>query len=297
MPEANKPRPAPRPVSHRLTRVARPLQKLVTGHVSRTVLLTVLLPLSVVSLFGSLTAAASCFPNGYDWGVRAISHLSSPVKNPQGFLLPALGIMAAMLLALPFAGYVARRLPPGTLRLARLSGLAFASGFVLMLLAMASQLAQPLIGLRWLHELLAGVGAACFILGLLCCCLCALEDRRRCSRGERSLPAPLALFWVSFALPPLCFLVALGALTLLGDHAGQTWAKEFRHSFRHTMLWHLAFWEWIGTVAAFAFLTGSVLLLPASAQTSVSMNMNTKRGRPGASAANPAFIWQQPVEL
>ena len=50
---------------------------------------------------------------------------------------------------------------------------------------------------------------------------------------------------------------------LLGHQAGQVWAEDLRQSFRHTPLWQLAFWEWIGTGLTYVFLALSVQLLPA----------------------------------
>jgi hypothetical protein len=264
MPEENKPRTARKPGFHRLALAARSIQNNFTGHVSKTVLLTRLLPLSVASFFGTLIVAALVIPTGYDWRVRVISKLTSPRDNPECWWLPSLGIMAAMLLALPFAGYVGQRLHATTPRLARSAGLAFAFGFVLLLLAVVAQLAQPVIGLRRLHQVLAGASAGGFILGMLCCCLCAVKDRLRQSGKQRSLPASLAFFWVSLTLLPIGAGAGIGILMLLGHIAGQTWAEDLRQSFRPTLLWHLAFWEWIGVVVAFAFLLGSVLLLPVS---------------------------------
>jgi H+/Cl- antiporter ClcA len=71
---------------------------------------------------------------------------------------------------------------------------------------------------------------------------------------------------MSLTLLPTALLAIIGTLVLLGKHAGQTWAEEFRQSFRHTPLSQLAFWEWIGVVLAFAFVIGSVLLLPSRAE-------------------------------
>jgi hypothetical protein len=67
---------------------------------------------------------------------------------------------------------------------------------------------------------------------------------------------------------PIICLASIGALTLLGHQGGQMWAENLRQSFRHTPLWQLAFWEWIGALVAFAFLIGSVLLLPVSCEES-----------------------------
>ncbi len=137
----------------------RSMQRYFAGHVTRTLLLTVLLPLSFASLFGALIVAARLYPATFDWRVGVISKLTSPYENPPGCWLAVFGIMAAMLLILPFAGYVAQRLRAIAPRLAGSTGTAFASGFVLMFLCVALQLAQPVIGLRWLHGLRGAASA------------------------------------------------------------------------------------------------------------------------------------------
>ena len=253
-------------MSDQLICMTRLIQNNFAGHVSKTVLLNALLPFSFASLFGSLIAAARFFPAGYDWRVLVISKLTSPHDNPQGCWLPAVGIMVALLLAFPFAGYVAQRLHGIAPRLGRSAGLAFAFGFVLMFLSVAVQLAQPVIGLRWLHEFLARAAAGTFVAGMLCCCACALKDRVRCFGGQGLLPANLALCWLSLTLLPIGCAVGIGSLMLLGHPAGLAWAEDFRQSFRHTVFWQLAFWEWIGAGVAFGFLAGSVLLLPDSCE-------------------------------
>lgn len=254
----------PRPGSAPLTIVARALKSKFTGRVSKRALATRWLPLSAASFFGTLIAAGLVFPPGYDWRVRVMSNLTSPRHNPEGYWLPALGIMAAMMLALPFAGYVARRLQSITPRLAWSAGLAFASGFGLLWFAVVAQFAEPVIGLRSLHQLLAGAAGLFFVVGMICCCACVLRDRLRFFGGQTALPGALAAYWLSLTLVPASCMAGIGILMLLGHQAGVVWAEDFRQSFRHTMLWQLAFWEWIGAIVAFAFLTGSALLLPAA---------------------------------
>ena len=244
--------------------VSSALQKHFAGHVSKSTLLIWLLPLSAASFFGTLSAAALFYPAGYNWRVHAISQLTSLSDNPQICWLPSLGIMLAMLLLLPFAGYVAQRLHGITPRLARSVGLAFPFGFVGFVGAMAAQLAQPVIGLEWLHEFLARVSAGCLIVGVFCCCGSAIKDWLSRSGDQGSLPGSLVIFWVSLSLLPAVCLASIGALVLLGQQAGLVWVEDLRYSFRPTVLWHLAFWEWAGTVMAYIFLIGSVLLLPAS---------------------------------
>ena len=244
----------------------RAFQKHITGDVSRTVLRTRLLPLSFACLVGALGLAAGLFPTSYDWRLHVISALTSPDENPRGYWPASLGIMAAMLVILPFAGYVARRLPAGAPRLVRSAGGGLALGFLLMASAMAAQLAEAFIGLRWLHASLAGAGALSFIAGMFCCSACALQERRQRPGGARSLSGALVCSWLSLASVPVACLAGIGALVLLGQKAGVVWAEDLRQSFRHTPLWQLAFWEWIGTGLTYVFIALSVQLLPASCE-------------------------------
>jgi hypothetical protein len=232
------------------------------SEVSREVLLRGFLPVSFISLFGTLIAAAFFFPKRYVWHTSSISTLTSPSDNPGGCWLPAVGIIAAMLLALPFAGYLRQGLRNTMPRLARCAGLAFAFGFVLMAVSMIAQGAQQFVSFQWMHWVLATTAAVFFFLGMLCCVTCAVADQVPYFGGRRTLPKALVCWWGLLTGTPVLILVALGLLKLLGQFGGQVWAEEFRQSFRQTIFWHLAFWEWLGAALAFAFLTGTVLLLP-----------------------------------
>jgi len=91
-----------------------------TGHVSRTALLTALL-VGFASFFSSLIIGILLYPGPFDWRKRVLSRAISPDHNPEAYWIPALGIAAAALLFLPFAGYVARRLHGITPQVARWS--------------------------------------------------------------------------------------------------------------------------------------------------------------------------------
>jgi hypothetical protein len=239
------------------------IQNLFTGRVSKNTLLTLLLPLSFVSCFGTLIAAAFLFPIPYHWSVRAISNLTSPHDNPDFHWIPSVGIAGSALLALPFAGYLEKCLRSIAPRIARMAGVAFGIGFALFWLngIVVPQEAHPSSGIGWIHEFVARCSAAAVILGMFCCCGCALKDRLPLFGGQRALCPALAFCWTSFTLLPLGCLAITGTV-LLGHRAGQDWAEATREWFRHTMMWHLAFWEWVGVVLFFAFMAISVLLLP-----------------------------------
>ena len=241
-----------------LSRLARTIQNATLGRVSKSSLLTRFLPLSFVTFFGAMFLAASAFPTHYDWQKTVISKLSSPLHNPDGSLLAAFGVMAATALVVPFAGYVARHLGAVWPRLGKWAGISFGLGFALMFLSMV---VQSSITFPRLHETLARAAAAVLGAGMICCFICGVKDRC-CFGGKESLPPSLAYWWGLVTVFPIGCLAILGIIFLLGQHGGQAWAEDFRQSFRHTPLWHLAFWEWIGASVAFIFLTSSAALLP-----------------------------------
>jgi hypothetical protein len=239
----------------------RLIQRFFSGQVSKTALLTIL-PLSFASFYCTVIAAAICFPERYDWRVRVISNLTSPRDNPELYWLPSLGIVVMALLLFPFAGYVERRLHAIKPRAARSAGVAFAFSFGVLLLAVVAQLAQPLTGMGWLHEFLARAAAAAFGVGMFCCSACAVKDRLRLFGGQRLLCNALTFSWASLTLLPVVCLAIVGVLVLLGHKADVAWAENLRQSFRNTLFWHLAFWEWAGVLGVTAFLTVSALWLP-----------------------------------
>jgi hypothetical protein len=244
--------------------MTRRIQQIFAGHVSKMVLLTVLLPLSIASFFGTVIAAAYYFPVPYHWSTRTISNLTSPRDNPGAYWLPCLGLAASAVLALPFAGYVERRLRGIMPRLARVTGATFALAFVLLLFTgiIVQQWVLPVFGWHRMHEFFARGSAGAFSLGMLCCCACAVVDRSRGLGGQQSLGTSLSYYWGWVTLVPVGGVAIIGTLQFLGHQVDQAWAEQAREFFRHTAMWHLAFWEWIGSVMFFAFMVITVLLLP-----------------------------------
>jgi hypothetical protein len=142
--------------------------------------------------------------------------------------------------------------------------MAFAFAFVLLLLAdiAVTQQVRPLFGWDGMHEFLARDAALAFCIGMFCCCVCAFRDRFRVFGGQRSLGMALSYYWGWATLLPVGCAAIVGVLAFLDDQENQAWAQQARETFKHTMMWHLAFWEWMGSVMSFMFMVVTVLLLP-----------------------------------
>jgi hypothetical protein len=259
--------------AHRSVPLVACLARFCTGNVSRASLLFCLLPLSVASLAGTFVFGIYLFPGHYDWRTQVMSHVISPVHNPHAYWLPALGIAAASLLCLPLAGYIGSRLGPIMPRLAGSVRVTLGIGLILL-----ATTAIPLPGMGRLHETLARAGAAAIVIGLLCCSACALKDRFHSLGGRRLLGRKLALCWISLAVLPLAVAAGSGIL-LLGRNAHLHWAVAISQAVRPTVLWQLAFWEWLGVALLFGFCFLSVGWLPAQVHSAIPELQPTRRPR------------------
>ena len=215
-----------------------------------------LLALIFLSFFGMLGVSAAMFPQNYDWRYRVISNLLSPRDNPNYYWLPACGMSLAALLVLPLAGYLRRHLEIASPRAALLSSGAFVAGIVALICAclVVPQHAHAVLGIRRLHEFFGRCSAAFMATGMLSGCWCAWKGCKR------------RLFWTwSLAtLVPLAGLFCSECLLLL-TRLEPSWAMPIRGALRHSVFWHLGFWEWTGAAAVFVFLCAAVFLMPSHA--------------------------------
>lgn len=218
----------------------------------------VFLTLIFFSFFGTLTASAWMFPQNYDWRYRVISNLLSPRDNPHHYRLAASGVALTGLLMLPFAGFLRRHLQVLAPRTANLSAATFTAGIVALICAcfVVPQHTHDVLGVRRLHELLGRSAAAFLAIGMLCSCLCAWKGRR-----GNPFAAPLFWTWSLVTLLPLVGIFFSESLLFL-TRLEPSWATPIRNALRHSMFWHLGFWEWTGAVAVFLFLCTAVFLTP-----------------------------------
>lgn len=233
------------------------------GQLKRSVLVFWLIPLIFLSFFGSLGAAAVLYPGKYDWRASVISDLLSPRHNPGFHSLASVGLALSALLTMPFAGYLHSRLRLASRLGAGIGAAAFGAGLIALILAglIVSPHFAPLAAIPRLHEMLGRTSAAGLGIGMLLFCWCALKGQRALPDGRRLYQRRLLVCWVLLTLPPLFGAVASESLWLISQ-AHLPWSYPINQALKTTLLWHLAFWEWIGAAAVFLFLLTSALLLP-----------------------------------
>jgi len=220
--------------------------------------LAVLLALIFFSFFGTLTASAWMFPPNYDWRYRVISNLLSPRDNPSHYWMAASGLALTGLLMLPFAGYLQRHLGVIAPRAANISAGTFTAGIIALICAcfVVPQHTHDVLGVRRLHELLGRSAAGFLAMGMLCSCWCAWKGR-----GRNLFAAQLFWIWSLVTLLPLVGIFFSESLLLL-TRLEPSWATPIHSALRHSVFWHLGFWEWTGAVAVFLFLCAAVFLTP-----------------------------------
>jgi hypothetical protein len=209
------------------------------------------------SYFGSLWVASMHFPHPYDWRRNVISNLLSPRDNPGWYRLPSAGVAVAGLCMLPLAAWIESALGDGEGKLARrvrrpaaLVGI----GCLILSAVVAPGHVRTVIGTRHLHEALARVSAAGLGVGMLCACASASL------RGDKTTRfRVLRMLWWAITLPPIAGAAASGIIVGLGRIHGM--AAVPAAYFRGTLFWHLAFWEWTGSVTVFLFFASAVVML------------------------------------
>ncbi len=244
----------------------------------RRAVLIALLALIFLAFFGTLVLSARMFPQNYDWRYRVISNLLSPRDNPSHHWLPACGIMVAAVLMLPFAEYLHRNLEIASPRAARVSAGALIAGIVTLICAclVVPQHAHDVFGIRRLHEFIARSAAGFIAIGMLAACWCAWTGFRK-----NLLPARLFWTWSLVTLLSLGGMLLSESLLLL-TRLKPNWAVPIHSVLRHSVFWHLGFWEWLGSAAIFVFLCAAVLLTPSRATQRRGTLEKVDRGKPRA---------------
>jgi hypothetical protein len=239
----------------------------------RKSVLIALLVLIFLTFFGTLALSARTFPQNYDWRYRVISNLLSPRDNPGHYWLPACGIVSAAVLMLPFAGYLHRNLASTSPRASRVSAGSLIAGIIALICAclVVPQHVHDVLGVRRLHEFIARSAAGFLAIGMLTSCWCAWIGSRKKLFQRR-----LFWTWSLVTLLPLTGILVSESLLIL-TRLQPAWAIPIRGALRHSVFWHLGFWEWSGSAAVFIFLCATVFLTPASNSKSATASRRADR--------------------
>jgi hypothetical protein len=221
----------------------------------RRILLAVCLPLIAMTYFGSLALAAWHSPQGYDWRHQAISKLLYPAYDPEFHYVASLGIALTGLLMLPIGVYIRRKLCGVSAKMAGVGISAFAAGAIGLLLAglIVSHPARGTVIFPRLHEILARAAAAALGASVLLLWICAVKGYFLAGRQWRWL----AISWSVVTLPALAIIVLRVAAAVRLN-----WQNPLYAALQNRALWHLGFWEWLGSAAMFVFIVSAVLFMP-----------------------------------
>lgn len=236
------------------------LVSILTGNLTRTVVLLVLLPLIGLSYFGTLATAARFTREPYDWRRQAISRLLYPGHDPMFHSIASCGIALTGLLLIPFAGYIRRRLRDVAARTVDAGAAAFYLGAIYLLLAgLVVSHPHGTPAFPRLHEILARTAAFAFGAGMILLWGCAAKAYFASLAGTHRWRR-LFVSWSLLTLPAI-----LIALLRVAAGARLEWPNPLYQALENRSLWHLGFWEWIGSAAVFLFLLSAALFLPESA--------------------------------
>jgi hypothetical protein len=217
-----------------------------------------LLAALAISYFGSLWVGALHYPNGYDWKTNVISNLLSPRDNPHGYWLPSAGVALAAIWMAPLAIWIESELgEDGNAIARRVRRGAFLVGIVCLMLAavVVPQHVHEVLGMRHAHEMLARTAAAALGLAMLGACKEAGRETGTRAREFRTLRR----LWQWTILPTLLGAIASGLVVGLNRWTGA--GRIVSDYLRGTIFWHLAFWEWAGSIAVFLFFAWPVIVL------------------------------------
>jgi len=242
----------------RLDQVLRRLRRILPGNLPRWVLLFVWLPLIALFYFGSLATAAWFSPGTYNWHRKAISKLLYPAEDPEFHYIVSLGVAFGALLMLPFADYIRRKLRRLSTRVADAGAFVFGLGAVGLILAglIVSHPAHGTSAFPRLHEMLARAAASGLGAGMIMLWACAAKGYLASATRSRELRG-LLLSWSLLTLPAVSVVLVRAAV---GAHLD--WSNPIYQKLQNRALWHLGFWEWLGSVDVFLFLLSAALFLP-----------------------------------
>jgi hypothetical protein len=230
-----------------------------SGNLTRRTLLWVVIPLMFVSYFGMLSLAIALSPGTYDWCSMSISRLLYPRANPTFHFVASGGFVATGLLMIPFVGYIHRRLRVACPVASRVGAAVFASGIIFLILTalISSHPLHARSTVPKLHDILAHIAGLGLGAGLAVFNACGVKGCFNPGAGKRIYKSSLIVGWNLITVPSILIVIVM-----LGMRARFHWLDPIYQTLQSSVVWHLGFWEWIGSSAVFLFLACSAAFLP-----------------------------------
>jgi hypothetical protein len=202
--------------------------------------------------------AAWFSPESYNWRRQAISRLLYPGCDPEFHTIASLGIAVTGLMMIPLVGYIRTRLQSTSAIIVDAGASAFGVGAIYLILAgvVVSHPAHGISPFPRLHEMLARTAAFALGAGMLVLWGCAAKGYFGSSKRAHQWRW-LLVCWSLLTLPAI-----LIAILRVAAGARFEWSNPVYRALENRSLWHLGFWEWLGSAAVFLFLLSAALFLP-----------------------------------
>jgi hypothetical protein len=208
-----------------------------------------------------LATAARLSSQSYDWRRKSISWLLYPRNDPTFHLFASGAIALTGLLIIPIVAYIRQRLASAPIVLRNLGAMMLDIGALLLIMA-GLIVSHPYAGraaFPRLHEMLARGAAIGLGTGMVMLWVAVLKIRFTSFAGGPSDLRLLVTGWSLLVIPAILVL----ATRVIAAFAHR-WSTGVFRVIENRNLWHLGFWEWIGSGAVFLFFLTSALFLPES---------------------------------
>ncbi|MFX0100233.1 MAG: hypothetical protein ACFFCS_11680 [Candidatus Hodarchaeota archaeon] len=246
------------------------IKNFLAGNLSRKTVLTRLIPLVLVVIFGSLFITGMFFPTEFDWRVMVLSALFVSKDNPDGYIYFSVAVVVIAVSLIPMLGYLHRRLNKicmGTTRTGSVFLIISIIGFLLMgIFAIYPPLGEILFNEDRMHEYMSFLGLVGLVLAYFFYGFSLLKDRKV---GKRQINQPALIIgtiimWIVF----LGLVLSQGVLEIIEavyepdwPYVGIDWI-DGTFLPKPPLVLSFALWEWLLVIGVFVYMVLLLFMIP-----------------------------------
>ncbi|MFX0100234.1 MAG: DUF998 domain-containing protein [Candidatus Hodarchaeota archaeon] len=240
------------------------VKNFITGNISRKILLTRLIPLMFLILYGTVFIAGMIYPSAFDWRVLVMSELSNPQGNPAGFFYPSVGMTVVGVMMIPVLGYFHKRLNKICKGTTITGSIFFIVGiFGMIAISIFMDPIGPIIfGIDNVHSYFAVLATLGMLLAFFFYGFSLLKDRKS---GKRQFNQPLLIagaimLWSLF----LGLVISQGILMFVDPGWGTPGLDWLDGSIlpKPPLFFSLALWEWPAIIGIFVYVVLLAIMIP-----------------------------------